>query len=262
MRFRLKAFALHLTGSACALSWVVGALYLGWYRWPGWYLTGVLHVVVIVVMVDLALGPTLTLIVANPSKSRRQLAIDIGAIVAVQLAALVYGGVTLWLGRPLYYAFSVDRLKIVEANDLEADEIALGQRQNPTLAPHWYSLPRWTWAPLPENPEEATKIAESATFGGKDVVQMPRYFKPWDEGLPKLREKLTRLDDIKELSKSERQDLRERMSRQGLAPDEPHTLLLWGDIRRVLVVFDPATLRIRAMLKPHGSELTGRPRAH
>ncbi len=251
MRFRLKAFALHLTGSACALTVILGGLYFGWYRWPGWYLTGVAQVVLILLTVDLALGPTLTLIVANPAKTRRQLARDIGAIVTVQLAALVYGAVTLWLGRPLYYTFSVDRLQMVQANDLEADEIALGQRQNPNLAPHWYDLPRWIWAPLPENPEEATKIVMATPIGGKDVVQMPRYFKPWEQGLSTLREKLTRVDDIKELSKSERQDLHRRMSQQGLAPDERNALLLWADVRRVLVVFDAGTLRIRVMLKPH-----------
>ncbi|TLY69197.1 MAG: hypothetical protein E6K46_09105 [Gammaproteobacteria bacterium] len=250
MKFRLKAFALHLTGSACALTLVIGGMYLGWYRWPGWYLTGVLHVVTIVLIVDLALGPALTLILANPAKSRRQLTIDIGAIVTVQLAALIYGAITLWLGRPLYYAFSVDRLEIVQANDLEADEIALGQRQNPTLAPHWYSLPHWIWASLPENPDEAAKIVMSAPFGGKDVTQMPRYFRPWQQGLTKLRERLTRLDDIKVLSKSERQNLRVRMSAQGLAPDERSVLLMWGGIRRLLVVFDPNTLRIRAILTP------------
>jgi hypothetical protein len=250
MRFRLKAFALHVTGSACALSLVLGGLYLGWYRWPGWYLTEVLHVVVIVVMVDLALGPTLTLVVANPGKSRRQLALDIGAIVTVQLAALIYGAVTLWLGRPVYYAFSLDRLEIVQANDLEADEVARGQRENPVLAPHWYSLPRWIWAPLPDNPQEAAKIAMSAPFGGKDVTQMPRYFKPWDQGLPKLREKLVRIDDINQFTKSEREQLHARMSRQGLGPDERNAMLLWGDIRQVLVVFDTRTLHIRAILKP------------
>ena len=56
MRFRLKAFGLHLSASLTLLTLIFGALYLGWYRWPGWYLTGVLHVVVIVAMVDLALG--------------------------------------------------------------------------------------------------------------------------------------------------------------------------------------------------------------
>ena len=47
MRFRVKAFSLHLTGSACVLILVLGALYFGWYRWPGWYLAQALHVAVV-----------------------------------------------------------------------------------------------------------------------------------------------------------------------------------------------------------------------
>ena len=250
MRFRFKAFGLHLSASVTLLTLILGALYLGWYRWPGWYLTGALHVVVILGVVDLALGPSLTLIVANPRKPRRALARDIGVIVIVQLAALVYGAATLWLGRPIYYTFSVDRLQIVQASDLEAREIALARQQNPALAPQWYSLPRWIWAPLPENPDEAGKIVGSTLFGGQDVVQMPRYFKPWDQGLPKLRDQLARLDDIKYLSKAQKQSLRTRMSEQGLAADERNALILWGGSRHVLAMFDPATLRIRAILKP------------
>jgi len=250
MRFRLKAFGLHLSASVTLLTLILGALYLGWYRWPGWYLTGVLHVVVILGVVDLALGPSLTLIVANPRKPRRALARDIGVIVIVQLAALVYGAATLWLGRPLYYLFSVDRLQIVQASDLEASEIALARQQNPALAPHWYSLPRWIWAPLPEDPDEAASIARSAVFGGRDVVQMPRYFRVWNDGLPKLRQQLARVDELKGLSKAERGAVRSRMSRLGLAPGERNALLMWGEVRRVLVIFDPATLGIRAILKP------------
>jgi len=155
----------------------------------------VVHVVAIVAFVDLAIGPTLTLIVANPRKPRRALARDIGVIVTVQLAALIYGAATLWLGRPLYYTFSVDRLQIVQASDLERSEIALARTQNPALAPHWYSLPRWIWAPLPANPDEAGKIVGSTLFGGQDVIQMPRYFRSWEEGLPKLREQLRPLDE-------------------------------------------------------------------
>jgi len=250
MRFRLKAFGLHLSASVTLLTLILGALYLGWYRWPGWYLTGALHVVVILGVVDLALGPSLTLIVANPRKPRRALARDIGVIVMVQLAALVYGAATLWLGRPLYYPFSVDRLQIVQASDLEAREIALARQQNPALAPHWYSLPRWIWAPLPEDPDEAGKIVGSTLFGGQDVVQMPRYFRSWEQGLPKLRQQLARVDDLKGLSNAERQAVRTRMSQLGLAPGERNALLMWGEVRRVLVIFDPGTLRIRAILKP------------
>ena len=79
---------------------------------------------------------------------------------------------------------------------------------------------------------------------------MPRYFKPWEQGLPKLREQLQRLDDIRYLSKEERQALRARLARRGLATDQRNALIMWGGSRRLLVLFDPTTLEIRAMLRP------------
>src|SRR5690348_14097091 len=127
MKFRLSAFALHLLGSAGALSLVLGLLWMGWYRWPGWYLCGALHIVGLVILVDLIVGPTLTLVVASPTKTTRGLARDIGIIVAVQLTALIYGAVTLWGGRPLYYTFSANRLETVQASDIDADEAVLAR---------------------------------------------------------------------------------------------------------------------------------------
>jgi hypothetical protein len=251
MPFRLKAFGLHLLGSASALALVLGGLYLGWYRWPGWYLSSVLHVVGIVVMVDLVVGPMLTLVVSNPRKPRRILGRDIALIVTVQLAALVYGTVTLWSGRPLYYAFSVDSLDCVQASDIDAKEVTLALRENPSLAPHWYSRPRWIWAPLPDDPDAAVHIVNEATFGsGKDVTEMPRYFKPWEQGLPKLRDRLMRLDDIKQLNKKEKQYLHGRLLADGLAGDDRNLLIMWGGSRRVVAVFDAATLQIKALLNP------------
>ena len=251
MRFRLKTFSLHLLGSAAVLFLVVGAMWLGWYRWPGWYLSGVLRVVIIVVLVDLVLGPMFTLLVSSPRKARSVLARDIAIIVIVQLSALVYGASTLWSGRPLYYAFSTNSLDCVQASDIEQAESTLARSQNPALAPHWYSLPRWIWAPLPNDPDEAMHIVNDATFGsGKDVIDMPRYFRPWEQGLPKLREQLTRLDDMKYLNDKEKKSLHTRLLDEGLAPGERNLLIMWGGSRRLVAVFDPATVRLRALLRP------------
>ena len=253
MRFRLTAFGVHLIGSACVLTLILGGLYLGWYRGPGWYLSGVARVVLVLVLVDVALGPTLTLIIANPAKSRRELTRDIGAIVAVQIVALVYGTFTLWGGRPLYYTFSVNRLEIVQASDLTPAEIALALQQNPTLAPHWYSRPRWVWAPLPDDPDQRAKIVNGTVFGGgEDVIDMPRYFKPWAAALPELRKHLSTIDDLKQqrlLSPKEQQTVKARMAAAGLSPTQPNAMVMWGAVRRLVVVFDPESARIRAILK-------------
>ncbi len=249
--FRLQAFGLHIVGSVCLLSLTVGGIYAGWYRWPGWYLTGMLHIAALVATVDVLLGPLLTLIIANPAKPRRELARDIAFIVIVQLAALIYGAGALWRGRPLYYVFSANRFVMVQASRLPTTEIALGRQQNPSFAPTWYSLPRWVWAPLPENKLERDKIIRSALSGGPDVTRMPRFYEAWSQGAPELRTRLRKVDDLKLFRKAERQSLALQMSRLGYAPDQPNAMILMGGAKPILTVFDLRTLRVAAVLAPH-----------
>ena len=249
MRFRLKAFSLHLLSSATVLTLILGSLYFGWYRWPGWHLTDVKTVVLVMVCVDVVLGPTLTLIIANKNKPHRELVRDIGIIVTVQLCALIYGSASLWNGRPLYYAFSENVLQLVQAYDIDAAEAEAGRRLNPGLSPHWYSRPRWIWAPLPQNAEESGKIVASAVTGGDDVISMPKYFKPWEDGLPALRSQLKKVDDVTYFGKNEKTRLKERMKAAGLPDDQSNSMPLTGRGHPLLAVFDPATLKITATLK-------------
>jgi hypothetical protein len=201
------------------------------------------------VCVDVVLGPLLTFIIASKNKPRRELVRDIGIIVVVQLCALVYGTTSLWNGRPLYYAFSETVLQQVQAYDLDAKEVELGQKQNPALAPHWYSTPRWIWAPLPGDREESQKIVTAAITGGDDVISMPRYFKPWDQGLTSLRSQLKKVDDVAYFSKGEKKKLKESMKTAGLPDDQPNTMPLTGRGYPLLAVFDPTSLKITAILR-------------
>ncbi|HTV50513.1 MAG TPA: hypothetical protein VME21_04945 [Steroidobacteraceae bacterium] len=251
MRFRLKAFGFHLLGSVTMLTLVMGVLYLGWYHWPGWYLTGMPTLALVVISVDVVLGPLVTLLIASPAKRARTLAGDIAVIVAVQLCALAYGAHTLWGGRPLYYAFSEDRVEAVQAQDLDAKEIALARTQNPGFTPHWYSLPRWVWAPLPKDDKTSRQIIASAISGGNDVVDMPRYFKDWAQGSSTLRERLKPLDKLTDFTGLERQSLREQLTKLGLDPTRPDYLLMTGRTRPVLLVMDHQSLRIREWLRAH-----------
>lgn len=249
MKFRFKAFGLHLLGSACVLALVLGALYLGWYRWPGWYLTGGFKIAAMMTAFDVILGPLLTLIVANPAKPRRELVRDIGVIIGVQILAAGYGASTLWQGRVLYYTFSQKYLEIVQASDLGDQQIALGRKLNPGLAPHWYSLPRWIYAPLPQDPNLQAKIMGSAIMGDDDVVQMPQYFQSWESGLPELRKRLKRFDEVNVFSRQQKQKLKTRMSRLGLPTDQPNTVAMMGKETWMLAVFEPQAMTLQALLK-------------
>jgi hypothetical protein len=249
MRFRLKALGLHLLASTVALSSILGALFFGWYRWPGWHLADVTHVVLVMAGVDVVIGPLLTFVIARSSKPRRELARDIAMIVAFQLVALIYGTVSLWHGRPLYYAFSENVLQLVQAYDIDAHEWDLARQQKAELAPHWYNVPRWIWAPLPQDPDERGKIVVSAIRGGDDVISMPRYFKPWEQGLPALRSQLKTLDKVGYFSPSDKKALKERMRAVGLATDQLNSMPLTGRGYPLLAVFDPTSLKITAIVK-------------
>jgi hypothetical protein len=199
--------------------------------------------------VDVVLGPLCTFLIASPKKPRRELARDIAMIATVQLCALIYGSVSLWNGRPLYYALSEDVLQLVQAYDINEEELALARQQKAALVPHWYSLPRWIWAPLPQDSEQRSKIVTAAVTGGDDVISMPRYYQPWDAGLTTLRTQLKKVDDVKYFYGKEKKILKERMQAAGIATDQLNAMPLSGRGHPVLVVFDPASLKIAAILR-------------
>jgi len=214
MKFRFKALLLHLSSSAAVMALIMGSL--------------------------------LTFLIASPKKSRRTLGRDIAIIVLVQLVALGYGSVSLWKGRPLYYAFSVNCLSLVQAYDIEPADAALGRKRNPNLAPHWYSLPRWIWAPLPDDPTQSQKIIASAVTGGSDVIAMPIYYQSFDKGLPALRAQLQRVDDIRFFSPNQKKMLKARMLAARIPTDQVNALAFTGRAHPLLAVFDPASLKLAA----------------
>ncbi len=228
---------------------VMGSLYAGWYRWPGWYLADASRVALVMLAVDVGLGPLLTLVIASPQKPRRTLARDVAVIVIVQLAALAYGAVSLWNGRPLYYAFSENCLSLVQAYDIENADAELGRERNPALAPHWYSLPRWIWAPLPDDPAQAQKIIGSAVTGGTDVTAMPVYYQNFAAGSAAMLKQLQKVDDIKFFSLNQKKVLRQRMQQAGVPVDQPNALAFTGRAHPLLAVVDPATLQVTATFK-------------
>ena len=197
MTFRLTAFAFHLAASALVLLIIFGLLYFGWYAWPAWYLLGAGGVVGLIVLVDVILGPLLTLLIANPAKPRSELRRDIALIVVVQLAALSYGVFSLWQARPLFYALTLDRIELISASDFTREDIAQAQAKGATILPTPFTRPTWIWAPLPENKDERERIINGAVWGGKDIISMPEYFRPWTDGVGALQKKLHPMSALK-----------------------------------------------------------------
>jgi len=63
-------------------------------------------------MVDVILGPLITLTVFNRSKPRSELVRDLTVVGLIQLAALGYGLWTVFVARPVHLVFEYDRFRV------------------------------------------------------------------------------------------------------------------------------------------------------
>ncbi len=94
-----------------------------WYPMPYRVMLGVGGIFLLVLVVDMVCGPLMTLVLASPRKSGRELTLDLGLIALVQAAALAYGMHAVWTARPAVLAFENDRLTVISANELDHDAL-------------------------------------------------------------------------------------------------------------------------------------------
>ena len=106
---RFKAFGIHLGISLAILVLVLGLLILVWYPWPLFDLEGGWQGIRLITLVDVVLGPALTLILFKSGK--RGLKFDMSMVVLMQIGALMYGMWNLYEARPVLLVHADDHFK-------------------------------------------------------------------------------------------------------------------------------------------------------
>ena len=131
------------------------------------------HIFLILLGVDVCLGPLLTLIVYKSGK--KTLKMDLTIIVLLQLSALIYGLHTMAEGRPAWLVFNVDRFDLVRVNDI--DERKLNDAALEYQSSSWFG-PQWVAAKRPEGGDERNDLILESGFGGADLAQRPNLYQP------------------------------------------------------------------------------------
>ena len=181
-REKFKATGFHflvtLTFAACAAMLV----FLLWFPDPMQTMIGGTELFLLVTGSDLALGPLSSLVVYNSRKTRRALVFDYVCIGTVQLAALCYGVFILAGTRPVYVAFSGDRLEVVAARDITDTELAAAK--DPRYRSVSLTGPRMVAINIPPSEHNEAMFAE---LNGNEVHVRPRYYVPYDSQLAQIR---------------------------------------------------------------------------
>ena len=169
----LAAFA-HL-GLSLAVSALAAALvFFVWYPYPYREISGGRELFFLVVAVDVVLGPLLTFAIFNRAKPWKSLQRDLAVIVALQLAALLYGLWTVAVARPVHLVFEYDRFRPVHA--IEMEEKLLSQAPVALRSLPWTGPTTLGLRPLLGNDKlEATMMA----LGGVHLASQAKYWQPY-----------------------------------------------------------------------------------
>lgn len=191
MKAKFKAFLIHFGGSLLLALAALALVYGLWYPPPLAAAVGVTAVFLIVLGVDVCIGPLLTFVVYRPGK--KTLRFDLAVIILLQMAAFAYGVWTVAQGRPAWLVFSVDRFDLVRALDLDdryLDRTAPAYRRAPWLGP------RWVAARMPADVEARNQLLFEATMAGVDLPQRPDLYRPLADEAAALRGKAQPLDAL------------------------------------------------------------------
>ena len=121
---RLKASSIHL-GISLAIALLAALLVFGlWYPYPYREISGGRELFLILVAVDVILGPLMTLTIFNRSKPWPELRRDLAIVVLLQLAALSYGLWSVFVARPVHLVFEYDRFRVVHAVEVPPEMLA------------------------------------------------------------------------------------------------------------------------------------------
>lgn len=172
---KIRAFIIHFFISFAIAGGATAAVFL-WF--PGAYLqlAGGGRLLLLLMAVDIILGPCLTFIVYHRKKTRKEIFIDFSIIGALQMAALIYGMWSAYLARPVYLVFEYQRMAVVTAVDVPQDELAKAPvewRSLPKAGPQLLSLRRFN------NEKEEYDSVISAIAGQPQAAQ-PELWQPYE----------------------------------------------------------------------------------
>jgi hypothetical protein len=115
---RVRAAGIHF-GISLSIAGIAALLVFWlWYPYPYRELSGGRELFLIVIAVDVVLGPLLTFIIFNRAKPWAELRRDLAVVGILQLAGLGYGLWTVAVARPVHLVFEIDRFRVVHAVDV------------------------------------------------------------------------------------------------------------------------------------------------
>lgn len=240
---RWKASAIHLAISLSITAAVLALFLLVWYPPPLFQADGGSRLLRTILIVDVVLGPLLTLVVFKSGK--KGLKFDLWAIGCLQVLALLYGMGVALQARPAWVAVMPHRATIIHANEV----------YKPEESDRYAHAPLWGPEPVaveePKNRDIRQTLLDEFLSGIPDIDYRPAFYRPLAEHMDAITAEAEPLDQRMARSPSMRDaylkwlEQRGRTSAEGL-----YILPLLTSVQELELVLDSRDASVVGYLAP------------
>lgn len=241
---KTRASAIHL-GLSLLIAAAAALLVFGlWFPGPYRELAGGRELFLLVVGVDVVIGPLMTFVVFNRAKPRREIFTDFAVIGLLQLAALGYGMWTVYQARPVHLVFEYQRLAVVRAADLEPGSLQKAPaelRSLPLTGPSLLSLRPF------KTPDEEYDSTMTAMAGVAQAAQ-PALWQPWEAARADILHEAKPLAALRERYPAQSAQIDAAVARAGASENQLVTLPLLGRKSGWTVLIDAKSVQPVAYL--------------
>lgn len=191
MNKRLIFFLSHFSISILLALVIIAWVFLIWYPQPLAQAVGVTHIFLMMVAIDVVLGPVLGFFIYKEGK--KTLKFDLAVIILIQISALGYGLYSIAQGRPAWLVYNVDRFELVRNNEIIDTNTQKVQAQYRN--PSWFK-PKFATVQIAENSEERSKNMFEEVVGGVSLAQRPERYVGLAQAKPQIQKRAQNLNEL------------------------------------------------------------------
>ncbi len=241
---RLKASGVHLALSLCIAALAALLVFGIWYPYPYREISGGRELFLLVVAVDVILGPLITLAVFNRKKPWSELRRDLAVVGAIQLAALGYGLWTVAVARPVHLVFEYNRFRVVHAIDVAPELLA--QTPSEVVALPWMGPTLLSLRPFKDNKEMMD--ATMAALQGADLAARPDLWQTYEKAVPEILKEAKPVAELKTRFAAQTAAVDGVLARAGRTAQNTVYVPMIGRNQFWTVFLDPTTAQVLATM--------------
>jgi hypothetical protein len=215
---RYKAASIHLAMSIVIATLVLSVMLILWYPGPLFSAMGGKLLITLIVGVDVAIGPLITLIIFDTRK--KGLVFDLAVVVALQLAALLYGVHTMYAARPAFTVFTGQQFVVVIAAEIDPKELAKARFEE--FRHLSLTGPRIVATEPPTDSAGISDITFARAFG-LGIQNIPKYYVPYADKRELILKTSHPLAELR-LQGKDKEMLEQYIYRSGRKKEELHYL--------------------------------------